>query len=80
MWQDEYFDDIRAGDTVYYQNAQGQTHKGRAVMRGPDGWVISVKGRHPWSTCQVVNEGYNYLGHSKGKVRTPDHLGAFLNQ
>lgn len=64
MWQDEWFDDIGAGDTVYYQNAQGQTHKGRAVMRGPAGWVISVKG----GIAQVVNEGYNYLGHSKRKV------------
>ena len=76
MWQDELFDEIQKGDTVYYQTPQGQTHKGKAVMQGPMGWVIDIGGGRP----QVVNEGHNYLGHSKGKVRTPDHLGAFLNQ
>ena len=75
MWQDELFDEIQKGDTVYYETPQGQTHKGRAVMQGPAGWVINIGGgRH-----QVVNEGYNYLGHSKAKVRTPDHLGRFLH-
>jgi len=76
MWQDELFDEIQKGDTVYYQNPQGQTHKGKAVMIGPMGWVIDTGDGVP----MVVNEGHNYLGHSKGKVRTPDHLGAFLNQ
>jgi len=75
MWEDELFDEIQNGDTVYYQNPQGQTHKGKAVMQGPAGWVIDIGGGRP----QVVNEGHNYLGHSKGKVRTPDHLGRFLH-
>ena len=75
MWQDELFDEIQKGDTVYYETPQGQTHKGRAVMQGPAGWVINIGGGRP----QVVNEGYNYLGHSKAKVRTPDHLGRFLH-
>ena len=76
MWQDELFDEIQKGDTVYYQSPQGETHKGKAVMQGPMGWVINIGDGVP----MVVNEGHNYLGHSKGKVRTPDHLGAFLNQ
>ena len=74
-WQDELFDEIQKGDTVYYENQQGQIHKGKAVMRGPAGWVINIGGGRP----QIVNEGYNYLGHSKGKNRQPDHLGKFLH-
>jgi len=27
----------------------------------------------------VVNEGSNYLGHSKGRNRQPDYLGKWLN-
>jgi len=30
--------------------------------------------------AKVVNEGYNYLGHTPAKMRTPDHLGHFLNR
>ena len=74
MWQDELFDEIQKGDTVYYENPQGQTHKGKAVMQGPAGWVLQTP-----NGTQVVNEGYNYLGHSKGRMRTPDHLGRFLH-
>lgn len=75
MWEDELFDEIQKGDTVYYQNPQGQTHKGKAVMIGPMGWVIDTGNGQP----QVVNEGHNYLGHSKAKDRTPDHLGKWMH-
>jgi hypothetical protein len=27
----------------------------------------------------VVNEGLNYLGHTEGKDRQPDHFGHFMN-
>ena len=43
MWQDELFDEIQKGDTVYYETPQGQTHKGRAVMQGPAGWVLQTQ-------------------------------------
>ena len=75
-WQDECFSEIRKGDTVWYQNKQGQTHKGKAVMFGPAGWVINIGDGRP----QVVNEGHNYLGHTPKKgERVDDHLGKWLN-
>ena len=75
MWQDELFDEIQKGDTVYYENPQGQTHKAKAVMQGPMGWVCDRGNGQP----VIINEGYNYLGHSKGRNRQPDHLESFLN-
>ena len=76
MWTDECYDEIRKGDRVYYQNKQGQTHSGKAVLYGPAGWVINCD-----HGPQVVNEGHNYLGHkpAKGK-REDDYFGKFLNQ
>jgi hypothetical protein len=76
MWTDECYDEIRKGDRVYYQNKQGQTHSGKAVLYGPAGWVISCD-----HGPQVVGEGHNYLGHrpAKGK-RDDDYFGKFLNQ
>mgnify|MGYP005672650975 CR=1 FL=1 len=32
MWKDELFDEIQKGDKVYYENQQGQTCKGKAVI------------------------------------------------
>ena len=74
MWTDESFDEIQKGDTVYYETPQGQTHSGRAMLRGPAGWVLKTANGLP----KVVNDGYNYLGHTPTKNRQPDHLGAFL--
>ena len=76
MWTDELFDEIQKGDKVYYENQQGQTCKGKAVMIGPMGWVLQL----PNGQAKVVNEGYNYLGHKPAKDRQPDHLGHFLNK
>lgn len=39
-------DAIRAGDRVRIVNRFGQEHEGRAVMRGPGGWVLNMGGRH----------------------------------
>ena len=75
MWEDELFDEIQKGDKVWYENEQGQTCKGKAMMIGPMGWVVDTGRGVP----KVVNEGYNYLGHTKMLGRTPDHLGHFLN-
>ena len=74
-WEDELFDEIQKGDRVWYRNSVGQVCKGKAVMQGPMGWVINTGDGVP----MVVNEGHNYLGHSKAKGRTPDHLGKFLH-
>ena len=76
MWTDELFDEIQKGHRVWYENEQGQTCKGKAMMIGPAGWVLQL----PNGQAQVVNEGYNYLGHKPAKDRQPDHLGHFLNK
>ena len=75
-WTDELFDEVQKGDRVWYENEQGQTCKGKALMIGPAGWVLQL----PNGQAQVVNEGYNYLGHKPAKDRQPDHLGHFLNK
>ena len=75
MWQDETFSEIQIGDKVWYETPQGQQASGKAVMRGPAGWVINIGNGRP----QVVNDGYNYLGHTPAKNRKPDHLGEFLH-
>ena len=76
MWGDELFDEIQKGDRVFYETAQGQTQSGKAIMIGPMGWVLDTGAGEP----KVVNEGYNYLGHTPRPGRTPDHLGKWLNQ
>ena len=61
MWTDEFFAEIQKGDRVWYENEQGQTCKGKAVMIGPMGWVLNTGD----GQAKVVNEGYNYLGRSE---------------
>jgi len=39
-------DAIRPGDRVTIINRFGQQHTGRAVMRGPHGWVLNMGGAH----------------------------------
>ncbi len=39
-------DAIRAGDRVTIANRFGQNRTGRAVMRGPAGWVLNMGGPH----------------------------------
>ena len=75
MWTDEMFDEIQKGDRVWYENPQGQTCKAKAMMIGPMGWVCDRGNGQP----VVVNEGSNYLGHTEGKDRQPDHFGHFMN-
>lgn len=48
-------DHIRVGDRVTIVNRFGQQHTGRAVMRGPHGWVLNMGGRH--GTPAVANNG-----------------------
>jgi hypothetical protein len=74
MWQDETFSEIQIGDIVWYETPQGLQANGKAKIRGPEGWVLdTVHG------VKVVNDGYNYLGHTPAKNRKPDHLGEFLH-
>lgn len=39
-------DTIRRGDSVTIRTPQGQTRTGKAVMRGPAGWVLNMGGPH----------------------------------
>ena len=73
--RDEAFLEIQKGDKVYYFNKQLQECSGKAVMVGPDGWVISCE-----HGPVVVNEGNNYAGHTPGKNREgDDYFGKWLN-
>ena len=71
--RDEAFLEIQKGDKVYYFNAQLQEHSGKAIMVGPNGWVVSDDG-----VTIVVNEGNNYAGHTPGKDREPDNFGHWM--
>ena len=70
------FKDIQVGDSVTMKTPQGQELRGKAVMKGPYGWVVNTGGRH--GTPKVVGES-NFIKLRKGRNRKPDHLGAFLN-
>jgi hypothetical protein len=39
-------DTIKFGDRVTIVDRFGKEHRGRAVMRGPAGWVLNMGGRH----------------------------------
>jgi hypothetical protein len=45
---------IAAGDKVTYLDRFGVARTGRAVMRGPHGWVLNMGGAH--GTPAVVSE------------------------
>ena len=70
------FEDIMVGDSITMSTPQGQLLNGKAVMKGPYGWVINVGGRH--GTPRVVHEN-NFIKMRKGKNRKPDFLGGFIN-
>jgi hypothetical protein len=45
---------IRPGDRVTIRNRFGQERTGRAVTRGPAGWVLNMGGRH--GTPDIADE------------------------
>ncbi|MBR19787.1 MAG: hypothetical protein CMA64_06540 [Euryarchaeota archaeon] len=69
------FNDIMAGDSVTIKTPQGQEVRGKAVMKGPHGWVINTGGRH--GTPRVVSES-NFVKMRKGKNRKADYFGNFM--
>lgn len=69
------YNEIQVGDTVYFSTPHSAELKGRAVMKGPAGWVLNCGGRH--GTPRVVSEK-NFIKLRKGRNRRPDHLGNFL--
>lgn len=46
MAETTLFDEIRAGDRVTIIDRHGSMRTGRAVMRGPAGWVLNMGGRY----------------------------------
>ena len=70
------FEDIMVGDSVTMSTPQGQLLNGKAVMKGPYGWVVNVGGGH--GTPRVVHEN-NFIKMRKGKNRKPDYFGNFIN-
>ena len=68
------FKDIQVGDSVTKKTPHGQELRGKAVMKGPHGWVINTGGRH--GTPRVVTES-NFVKMRKGKNRKPDFFGDF---
>ena len=63
------FKDIHIGDSVTMITPQGQELRGKAVMKGPHGWVINTGGRH--GTPRVVSES-NFVRMRKGRNRKID--------
>ena len=63
------FKDIHIGDSVTMMTPQGQELRGKAVMKGPHGWVINTGGRH--GTPRVVSES-NFVRMRKGRNRKID--------
>ena len=68
------FEEIQVGDTVYFSTPHSKELKGKAVMKGPIGWVVNMGGRH--GMPNVVTER-NFIKIRKGKNRKPDFFGDF---
>ena len=69
------FKDIMCGDTDYFSTRHSKELKGKAVMKGPVGWVVNIKGT---GIATVVTEK-NFIKIRKGRNRRPDILGGFVN-
>ena len=65
------FEDIHIGDTVYFSTPHTAEMKGRAVMKGPAGWVVNAGGKH--GMPKVVSER-NFIRLRKGRDRNTDGL------
>ena len=68
------FKEIQVGDTVYFSTPHSKELKGKAVMKGPIGWVVNMGGSH--GMPNVVTER-NFIKIRKGKNRKPDFFGDF---
>ena len=70
------YENIQVGDSITFSTPHTKEMTGRAVMKGPHGWVVNAGGRH--GIPKIVSEA-NFVRGRKGKNRKPDHLGEFLN-
>lgn len=70
------YQDIQVGDSITFSTPHTAEMKGKAVMKGPAGWVVNAGGRH--GMPKIVSEK-NFIRARKGKNRKPDYLGEFIN-
>jgi hypothetical protein len=74
MAKNHTFEDIQAGDTVHYQayagkgrdGAEYKPSRGRAVMKGREGWVLNIGGRH--GRTAVVGPD-KFISVTKGRMK-----------
>jgi hypothetical protein len=73
----EGYNDIEHGDHVTFNHPlrgsdkTPQQGRGKAVMRGPGGWVVNMGGAH--GTPGIVSSD-NYVSHRKAKSKAPNSL------
>jgi hypothetical protein len=65
------YSSISNGDHVTIKTPQGQHQRGKAVMKGPGGWVLNLGGKH--GTPGIANEK-NYVKHTSAKKKAPNSL------
>ena len=70
------YQDIQIGDSITFSTPHNQEMRGKAVMKGPHGWVVNAGGRH--GIPKIVSEA-NFVRGRKGPNRKPDYLGEFIN-
>ena len=58
------YSDIQVGDTLYFSTPHTTQMRGKAVMKGPYGWVVNAGGRY--GTPKVVSPS-NFIKLSKSK-------------
>lgn len=63
-------DSLRAGDRVTIVDRFGQKRTGRAVMKGPHGWVLNMGGRHG-TPAIASDENIVKVSPTKGGKRGP---------
>ena len=62
-------DMIKPGDRVYIMNRFGQVHSGRAVMKGPAGWVLNMGGKY--GTPAIADDRNTIKIHQKKGGKRP---------
>lgn len=65
--RDEYFDDIQAGDLVYYQDSKGGVKQGWARVLDHPFHVWHIQTDHQQQLVAVIEDD-NYLGHVSVKT------------
>lgn len=67
---------IKVGSRVTIQTPQGQERSGRAVMRGPHGWVLNMGGAHGTPGIATVKNLVRVAGSLKGESNMREEHGS----